>query len=537
MPYHAVMHVAPPENEALARDRSWMWAALALLVFVQVLVASYFMRFAVIDDAFIVYRYAENLVQGHGLVFNIGERVEGYTCFLWVVLLCLPLALGLDPLIASRVLGAGFLALTLVLSTYLFRVDRHRPMWSRLIAPALLAVNGAVALWSVHGLETALFTALLTIAVRADIREHGGTEFLSGWSAIWYALAALARPEAGLMFGASCVFWAVTDRKRLASSPFWKHVLRFILVAVPFEIWRYAYYGDLLPNTFYSKVGLSLPLVSRGLVYVLRFFANPGGFVYLALVPAFITARRDRRVAFLIWMVTAFHSVVVLEGGDAFPAWRFLVPIVPILFFVVQEGVWEMVTRLATKCSHARAMCACFALVFIAAAGVNVRFSFEEADKQRRSAEEFTSSMKSVGLFLKKHLPPDARIALNPAGAIPYYSRLYAYDMLGLTDRHIGRATVAEMGSGLAGHEKGDGAYILDQRPEVILFGNVSIVPLGPIEFRDMRWTTLLKSEIEISRDPRTLKLYVLDQAPLGDGRYLVFLRRNDVVLGNNEPL
>ena len=37
------------------------------------------------DDAFISFRYARNLLEGHGLVFNPGERVEGYTNFLWVL--------------------------------------------------------------------------------------------------------------------------------------------------------------------------------------------------------------------------------------------------------------------------------------------------------------------------------------------------------------------------------------------------------------------------------------------------------------------
>ena len=58
-----------------------------------------------VDDAFISFRYAENLVAGNGLVFNPGERVEGYTNFLWVVLIAPFLALGVDPELAARVLG------------------------------------------------------------------------------------------------------------------------------------------------------------------------------------------------------------------------------------------------------------------------------------------------------------------------------------------------------------------------------------------------------------------------------------------------
>ena len=60
---------------------------------------------SILDDAFISFRYAENLVNGHGLVFNPGERVEGYTNFLWVIFSTIPIALGLDPFSFARNLG------------------------------------------------------------------------------------------------------------------------------------------------------------------------------------------------------------------------------------------------------------------------------------------------------------------------------------------------------------------------------------------------------------------------------------------------
>ena len=65
--------------------------SLALLL----LLASRFFDHTV-DDAFISYRYARNLVEGHGLVWNVGQRVEGYTDFLWVVLISGALAVGID---------------------------------------------------------------------------------------------------------------------------------------------------------------------------------------------------------------------------------------------------------------------------------------------------------------------------------------------------------------------------------------------------------------------------------------------------------
>ena len=165
------------------------------------------------------------------------------------------------------------------------------------------------------------------------------------------------------------------------------------------------------------------------------------------------------------------------------------------------------------------------------AGALHVVYGFREANREKIGAEEFTTTMMSVGLCLNKYLPPGTRIALNPVGAVPYYSGLPALDMLGLTNRHIAHATIARMGKGLPGHEKGDGAYVLDQRPEVILFANVAVSPSGPVRLETVRLPATLRSEFEIARDPRVTKMYALDQLPLDDGRYLVFLRRRDFVL------
>jgi arabinofuranosyltransferase len=49
------------------------------------------------DDAFVTLRYAQNLAEGAGLTWNPGERVEGYTNFLWALLLVVAFRLGIDP--------------------------------------------------------------------------------------------------------------------------------------------------------------------------------------------------------------------------------------------------------------------------------------------------------------------------------------------------------------------------------------------------------------------------------------------------------
>src|SRR6185437_4110074 len=56
------------------------------------------------DDSFISFRYARNLAHGNGLVWNVGERVEGYTNFLWTVIAAGAIRAGLHPGQAALVL-------------------------------------------------------------------------------------------------------------------------------------------------------------------------------------------------------------------------------------------------------------------------------------------------------------------------------------------------------------------------------------------------------------------------------------------------
>ena len=60
--------------------------------------------------------------------------------------------------------------------------------------------------------------------------------------------------------------------------------------------------------------------------------------------------------------------------------------------------------------------------------------------------------------------------AYSAAGVLAYDTGFRWIDTLGLTDRHIARTSVPDLGRGKAGHEKGDGAYVLSRQPDYVLF-------------------------------------------------------------------
>src|SRR3972149_221924 len=122
------------------------------------------------DDAFISYRYAANALRGDGLVFNAGEHVEGYTNFLWVILLILAgsFRLAFDPVAKTLGLASGIGLI--ILAGLWVRAAWRELRWGNGLGPAIaasliVAANGSLAYWAVSGLETAWFALWVSLGV------------------------------------------------------------------------------------------------------------------------------------------------------------------------------------------------------------------------------------------------------------------------------------------------------------------------------------------------------------------------------------
>ena len=119
-------------------------------------------------------------------------------------------------------------------------------------------------------------------------------------------------------------------------------------------------------------------------------------------------------------------------------------------------------------------------------------------------------------------------IASTPAGSIAYHSSHPVIDMLGLTDENIAHGDAGPMGGGRAGHEKGDGAYVLSRRPEVILLGNVAVLA-RPLSAEEMPAKLVQRSEHEIWASAEFHRDYERVAVEVGGGelfRWFTFWRR-----------
>ncbi len=308
------------------------------------------------DDAFISFRYARNLLEGHGLVFNPGEYVEGYTNLLWVLeLAALWKVLGIPPEQAAPWLSvACTVGVVAMLGVWLVRLPQLRHRWLvAWMAFGLLCSSATFAVWtSGGGLETRQFTLFIVVAVVC----------LSLWrskrwglvvASLSLALAAYTRPE-GLLIGGLCIGWfalqSMADAGR--ARPDWRRLawlaMPFVVLVAAHYLFRYAYYGEWLPNTYYAKH--VRPWYESGFRYLWAAALETG--LYLILPLAAVAARnrwrahRDGTFALPLLLIGVHVAYVMRIGGDHFE-YRPLDFYWPLLAFPAAVGIVHLGARLA----------------------------------------------------------------------------------------------------------------------------------------------------------------------------------------------
>jgi hypothetical protein len=220
-------------------------------------------------------------------------------------------------------------------------------------------------------------------------------------------------------------------------------------------------------------------------------------------------------------VVGAFAGYVVLVGGDGLPMYRFFAPIGGLGFLLLGCGADGLVRRVGGGRPAVGV-----AAAFLGLAGVwTLRPAFAGPDhayvlQDLREVEAW----KEVGRWFGSHAAPGDSIAVVPAGAVPYFSGLRTIDMLGLNDLTIAHRKVPGAGSGQAGHEKHDAAYVLGRRPTYILLGVYGLTPAlrPPQELVQPYYP----AEVELLSAPQFAYLYALSYARTTRGYFYYFARR-----------
>ena len=444
------------------------------------------------DDAYISFRYADNLVRGNGLVFNPGERVEGYTNFLFTLLLAGAIRGGLDPGQVSIVWGlACFAGLIALLPRILHALRPAAGVPLLPLAALLSAGQYTLASFATSGLETMFAATLVALALE---RALSGAPLAAGAAGI---AATLAHPDHGILYAALglALFLEPGRRRELL-----RYSLPFVGVYIPYFLWRWHWYGDFFPNTYYAK-SAHLSYFEQGWVYIASFAIGSGFWLGTPLVAFGVwRARRTILGRTLLIGVPLFVLYVAKIGGD-FMYGRLLVPLLAPLLLAGEVGWRELL-------SERRTLLAGVGLAALAMVVVPTRI-LEPGEKKWHVSDERTfypvASFSPLvvrsryfrwarGLnehFVERGVTP--RLGLQCVGTVGYYTGLEIVDALGITDRELAHRPIEIRGR--PGHEKVASADDLIER-EV----DLSDTPLFPAPYRDLTRLRLGRFDYYLAR-------------------------------------
>ncbi|MEZ6005108.1 MAG: hypothetical protein R3F17_12200 [Planctomycetota bacterium] len=399
-----------------------------------------------LDDDFICYRYARNLLAGHGLVYNVGERFEGYTTPLWVFVHAAGQALGLASPWLAKALGlTAFVATTAWLARLAQR--EARTPWEALV----LAAAPAMAFQSAAGLGTTCM-ALCLFGAWANWEHHplrGG---------LWLALLCLLRQEFALFV--LPLAWVQFRRNQLG--PVWPA----LTALVGWTAFRLAYYGSWLPNTYgVKKLPVAVDL-AYGAGYLLEATAN---FAWpLLVVLAAVAAWRSRNAvprAFAAGLV--LHSAyVVWVGGDFIVLSRFFVPTLPLALGLgalrVLPGPRALLPAVWMLGMQWNQVPQPFG---------DLRYREEARPVRLEVQRVFRHRWGRLGDWFAANVPPGSQVALSPIGAFGWHSDLPIVDILGLVNGST-QDCAPDLETHVKGHHRSDFHWVLAQEPAYVILGN-----------------------------------------------------------------
>ncbi|MBK7357130.1 hypothetical protein [Propionivibrio sp.] len=417
-------------------------ALLAGLLFWMVIVN--WTRGMFVDDALIGLRYVDNLVNGHGFVFNPGDRVEGVTNAGWIFLVWVFSPLG-DLLNVARVVGltAGFLAVIIILLTAAPIAPNPWRLAFLAPLPLLIVTQYDFAFFTATGMETGLAALLLALMVSLAATNRSGYLI-----AILGAIGFTVRPELILIFPLSLILGAERSGSRLRP---WLMLLVNLACIGVITLARVMYFDDILPNTFRAKGATLEGIIERTVNYLSGHVINmPGlfsGVLALALIGFGIMQirRQNRRLGATLAAIICTGILFCLYArNDWTLTARYFGPFSPIAAFALWWGLCTLLVHLGAEKMSVKtltALVAIFAIAFIGLGVINFRSTlFQEKVKTYPGYVLTGTGLELPSRWMGQNLPPNAIIATRRIGAVAYFSKLHIWDYaFGLTEPEVAK--------------------------------------------------------------------------------------------------
>jgi hypothetical protein len=397
-----------------------------------------------VDDAYITFSFSKNLAAGNGPIFSHGLRVEGYSNFLWMLLVAVRFLFSAqgDPYNFARAVAFGCLAVALFAAYRLAR--RAATPATALVAVALLVSCSDLFRAAASGLETAAYCAAIAVGWAVYLSEQPDRR---RWSLVAFVPAALMRIDGFvpllIVFGFEVLSLLAQGRLPLLKLARWAAPAFGIWAA--YFAWRYEYYGLPLPTTYYAKSVVSVNDPDRGFRQAWDFMRDYGALPLLPLL--FLPVVRGPRRAAVGLAIAVLLQVMYAAtvGGDWMPFNRFFLPIVPLAAVLVawgSEQLWRSMSaygffaRWASRTALGAALA--FAAVHMHSASIDTPQEREKVGTAETLAQHTIGNLLAVkDLMAYVVRRPGDRLVTDYPGVFSVFTDAEIIDMWGLCNEDI----------------------------------------------------------------------------------------------------
>jgi arabinofuranosyltransferase len=393
-----------------------------------------------VDDAYIVARYAERIVDGKGYTMSDGKPTDGITGPLWVVPAIGARLLGISPVLANKAFGLVCMVSAVLLLSAGIR-GRAFGRITSWIAFVVFATQPTLGIWAVAGLETG--AAALAFAVAITAAFHRKTRSRPVIAGMAIACLAWLRPEMALCSAIILAVLLIVDRKSgvIASS-----IAAFSALGV--IGFRFVMFGTILPLAFYAKPA---PITNGFRYTTTALIVTTSG---IGIWLAWLGSRRGRRCdrvmgAALIAQVLA----VIIAGGDWMPDFRLFAPIIPEYAILVALGIGALIR---TKKHYSLIVAALVGTCMLPAFN-----AFVQLPEVRSAGAIQTRVGRDLAGWLSKNVH---RVALVDIGYIGYKSGVDVVDLGGITDPVVANYPGGHISKRI------DIRYLKSRNPDAIVF-------------------------------------------------------------------
>jgi len=452
---------------------------VSLILFILMLL--YVWNFTV-DDAFISFVYGEHLASGFGLVWNVGQApVEGYTNFLWVLILAFLFLFKLNPIVSTKIIGLlsvfGIIVLFWFITNDFFKNKKNKYI-AFTVSTIFLLVNPYTAIHAVSGLETMLYSFLLLgvmyFAWKIIISTSSKFIWLFAFTAL---LLSLTRPEGILISLALIISIIYISYKKIDNSinltSFIPILVLYIIPIIIYNVFRVSYFHELLPLPFLVKIvyGTTFPIeFLNALIYLLPF-------ILIIAIPLFLkklifnindnNLKNFKYLLLILEIIFIFANIVYVNTPLMNYSQRFFYPTFVLFYLtfgiaisILFNGIIKNKNIMLAKNTRIILISVIIIVLLILSSynGIN------DLKIQHDYGISFNNSYIPIGKALSPFSDDNYTVAFADAGAVAYYSGWNFLDLGGLNDKFIAENGVTTV-------------YLEQKNPELVIlatYGNSS---------------------------------------------------------------